>query len=414
MRASFNIPKQDDAKKIQGKPVDEGVGNPSDGDILVYRDAGDDWTLETKPSGGGGGSSSWGNISGNISNQTDLQAALDAKAASSHTHATTDITSGTMADARIAESNVTQHQAALSVTESQISDLGSYITATLTNEEVQDIVGGMVTGNTESGITVAYQDSDGTIDFTVDSQTDENFTSALKTKLDGIETSADVTDTANVTAAGALMDSEVDADLKTLTLPANTTISTFGASLVDDASAIAARTTLGVDAAGTDNAPSASTSVAGKVELATTAETDTGTATDRAVTPDGLAGSNYGERTISVLINDATALTSGDGKAYARIPSSMNGFNLVEVAASRLSGTGTPSFQIHNLTQTQDMLSTNITIDSGETDSSTAATAAVINTSNDDVATGDRLRIDCDDAGTDTLWAEVQLIFRLP
>lgn len=44
----------------------------------------------------------------------------------SHTHSTTDITSGTFADARIAESNVTQHQAALSITESQISDLGNY------------------------------------------------------------------------------------------------------------------------------------------------------------------------------------------------------------------------------------------------------------------------------------------------
>jgi len=47
-------------------------------------------------------------------------------ATASHTHATTDITSGTFADARIAESNVTQHEAALTVTESQISDLGSY------------------------------------------------------------------------------------------------------------------------------------------------------------------------------------------------------------------------------------------------------------------------------------------------
>lgn len=73
------------------------------------------------------------------------------------------------------------------------------------------------------------------------------------TKLDGIEASADVTDTANVTSAGALMDSEVDADLKTLALPASTTISTFGATLVDDADAPTARTTLGVDAAGTDN-----------------------------------------------------------------------------------------------------------------------------------------------------------------
>ena len=34
-------------------------------------------------------------------------------------------------------------------------------------EVVQDTVGAMFTGNTESGITVAYQDSDGTVDFTV-------------------------------------------------------------------------------------------------------------------------------------------------------------------------------------------------------------------------------------------------------
>jgi len=73
------------------------------------------------------------------------------------------------------------------------------------------------------------------------------------TKLDGIEALADVTDTANVTAAGALMDSEVDANIKTLVLPASTTISTFGASVIDDADAATARTTLGVDAAGTDN-----------------------------------------------------------------------------------------------------------------------------------------------------------------
>jgi len=74
-------------------------------------------------------------------------------------------------------------------------------------------------------------------------------------KLDGIEASADVTDTTNVTAAGALMDSELtDLDgVKSLTVPNSTTISTFGASLVDDANASAARTTLGVDATGTDN-----------------------------------------------------------------------------------------------------------------------------------------------------------------
>lgn len=71
-------------------------------------------------------------------------------------------------------------------------------------------------------------------------------TDAQFDKLAAIEDLADVTDTANVTSAGALMDSEVDADIKTLVLPASTTISTFGASLVDDADAAAARTTLGI------------------------------------------------------------------------------------------------------------------------------------------------------------------------
>lgn len=73
------------------------------------------------------------------------------------------------------------------------------------------------------------------------------------TKLDGIEALADVTDVTNVTAAGALMDSEVDAGIKTLVLPASTTISTFGASLVDDAAASNARTTLGLGTLAVEN-----------------------------------------------------------------------------------------------------------------------------------------------------------------
>jgi len=58
-----------------------------------------------------------------------------------------------------------------------VSVLQSYLQSNLTfttntntqlsDEQVQDIVGGMVTGNTENGITVAYQDADGTLDFTV-------------------------------------------------------------------------------------------------------------------------------------------------------------------------------------------------------------------------------------------------------
>jgi hypothetical protein len=70
----------------------------------------------------------------------------------------------------------------------------------LSNEQVQDIVGAMVASNSESGITVTYQDGDGTLDFSVASQTDQNFTNADHTKLNGIETGA----TADQTAAEIL------------------------------------------------------------------------------------------------------------------------------------------------------------------------------------------------------------------
>ena len=82
----------------------------------------------------------------------------------------------------------------------------------------------------------------------------EGLTAAeVRTALN-VEDNADVTDTANVTAAGALMDSEVDADIKTLSLPASTTISTFAKTFLDDADAAAVRSTLGIaDAAAVSN-----------------------------------------------------------------------------------------------------------------------------------------------------------------
>ena len=95
------------------------------------------------------------------------------------------------------------------VTSNIQTQLDAKIEATLTSEQVQDIVGAMFSSNTESGITVSYEDGDGTIDLTVATQSDNNFTTTLLNKLNAIEASADVTDTANVTSAGALMDSEV-------------------------------------------------------------------------------------------------------------------------------------------------------------------------------------------------------------
>ena len=84
----------------------------------------------------------------------------------------------------------------------------------LTTEQVQDAIGPMLSGNTESGITVTYDDANNQIDFTVASQTDQNFTNADHTKLDGIETSAtaDQTDAEIRTAVEAATDSNVFTD----------------------------------------------------------------------------------------------------------------------------------------------------------------------------------------------------------
>ncbi len=86
-----------------------------------------------------------------------------------------------------------------------------------------------------------------------------SFDNTSSTKLGTIEENADVTDTANVTAAGALMDSEVDADIKTLSLPASTTISTFAKTFLDDADAAAVRTTIGAGTSDFDGAYSSLT-----------------------------------------------------------------------------------------------------------------------------------------------------------
>lgn len=152
-------------------------------------------------------------------------------------------------------------------------------------------------------------------------------------------------------------------------------------------------------------APAASTSVAGIAELATTAEVNTGTDTGRVVTPDALAGSIFGTVLLQfTLANPTSDLTTGDGKYYFHVPAELSGMNIVGVVAAVVTAgtTGTSDFQVARIRSgtPADVLSTKVTIDSTETSSLTAATPAVINTSNDDLATGDWIRIDVDAVST--------------
>jgi len=89
-----------------------------------------------------------------------------------------------------------------------------FITATLTTEQVQDIVGGMVTGNTETGIAVTYEDGDGTLDFVVgtlnqDTTGNAATATALETARTINGTSFDGTANITVTAAGSTLSDTV-------------------------------------------------------------------------------------------------------------------------------------------------------------------------------------------------------------
>jgi len=59
--------------------------------------------------------------------------------------------------------------------------------SSLSTEQVQDIAGGMFTGNTETGITVTYQDGDGTVDLVVGTlNQDTTGTAALATSITAV------------------------------------------------------------------------------------------------------------------------------------------------------------------------------------------------------------------------------------
>lgn len=119
------------------------------------------------------------------------------------------------------------------------------------------------------------------------------------------------------------------------------------------------------------------------------------------------------------IYDDATAPVVGDGAMIVCIPPEANGMNLVDADAfltTVATGASLTTIQIRNVTDTQDMLSTKITIDASEYTSYSAATQPVINTTYDDVATGDLIAVDIDVIGSTTAGKGlgVILVFQLP
>ena len=122
---------------------------------------------------------------------------------------------------------------------------------------------------------------------------------------------------------------------------------------------------------------------------------------------------DFSERTLVVkCVADTIGPSVGNGITHVTIPSTLDGKNLQSAQAHvYTAGTGsTTTVQLHNLTYGQDMLSTPITIDSGEKDSSTAATPSVVG-SYGGVSTADVIRIDVDVVASSTLGLEIRMVF---
>jgi hypothetical protein len=114
-----------------------------------------------------------------------------------------------------------------------------------------------------------------------------------------------------------------------------------------------------------------------------------------------------GAKTVQAFVLGAADITStGNGKYYFVTPATLNNYRLTGVLAQVLTAgtTGTTTVALTRCvvastgdacsSTTAQMLSTNLTVDSGENTSSTAATPAVINTSNATITTGQIIRVD--------------------
>ena len=101
----------------------------------------------------------------------------------------------------------------------------------MTTERVQDIAGGMVTGNTETGITVTYDDSDGTLDFVVGTlNQDTTGNAATATALETARTIGGVSfdGTGNIDLAGVNTSGNQDTSGNAATATALATGRTIG------------------------------------------------------------------------------------------------------------------------------------------------------------------------------------------
>jgi len=240
------------------------------------------------------------------------------------------------------------------------------------------------------------------------------FVDGDKTKLDGIETGADVTDTANVTAAGALMDSELTsiADVKALDQSvvsgATPTFTNTNFTEATDKNYVtdAEKTVIGnTSGTNTGDEEAASKTVAGIVELATTAEIDTGTDTDRAMPIDQFVASKRNIEWIVFDLVDPATDCAVDTNIGGDFVSPIAGTILQDDSSpfylyatnSTAGTTGTMVVDV-NINGTTIMTTNKLDFDTGEKTTTTASTFPDLTTTS--LSVGDIITVDIDSVHT--------------
>lgn len=300
-------------------------------------------------------------------------------ALASHNHAASEINSGSMADARIPASNVTQHVAAIDHDSLLNFAANEHFTMAAITQ-----IGTVTSGNVDAILPAATTTVSGIAELATNAE---------------VQTG---TDTGRIVTPAGLQSKVASTSAKGIIELATSAETITGTD-----------TERAVTPAGLQ-AKVASTTAKGISELATTAEIDAGTDTERVMCPDEFAASVHGTKVLAVTVfEDGTDVETGDAKRHVVVPTSLNGMNLVRAQAVTVTAgtTGATTVMVHNKTSAADMLSGAISIASA----GTVGTVGTIDTDEDDVSTDDVLRIDVDGVSTTAPKGLIVILeFRLP
>ena len=143
--AANDIVEFDGSAWVATSPVEGWIvySDGSNTDWLYVDDGSPAWQERTS-----GGGVAWGGVTGTLADQTDLQAALDAKAATSHNHSASDITSGTLAHERGGlEADVSAYAGVPLIDGGTTSELKYNLTATSAPTVDNDVTEGYTIGS---------------------------------------------------------------------------------------------------------------------------------------------------------------------------------------------------------------------------------------------------------------------------